>query len=87
MTGLGVVWILVGIVIVVAIIITTFEMNKIANNKGYEGYKYFWLCFCAGIFGYLVVIALPDKKLQASVDKANGQNTNYTATTEQLPML
>lgn len=29
--------------------------------KGYHENKYFWICFCFGIIGYLLVIALPNR--------------------------
>lgn len=33
---------------------------RIAKMKGHPGQKYFWWCFCTGLVGYLMVVALPD---------------------------
>lgn len=38
------------------------EFYDVANKKGYESRKYFWIPFLLGITGYLLVIALPDRK-------------------------
>ncbi len=38
------------------------EFYAAAVQKGYEGKKYFWYGFFFGLVGYLLVIALPDKK-------------------------
>ena len=43
--------------------------EDIAYQKGHDGKKYFWWCFCCGttalgIVGYLMVIALPDRGKQ-----------------------
>lgn len=32
-----------------------------AKAKGYTDKKYFWICFWLTFFGYLLVIALPDR--------------------------
>ena len=37
------------------------EFASIAADKGYSESRYFWYCFIFGIFGYLMVIALPDR--------------------------
>lgn len=61
------------------------KFNKIANDKGYEGYRYFWIVAFTGIIGVLVVMALPDKKLRDAVIKAN--NDSYIVDNDQLPTL
>lgn len=33
-----------------------------AQEKGYHDKKYFWICFLLGAIGYLLIIALPDRK-------------------------
>ena len=38
------------------------EFKKIASYKGYDDEKYFWWSFLAGPIGYLMVVALPNKK-------------------------
>jgi uncharacterized membrane protein YkvI len=54
-------WVL--IVCIIVLVVDYFIAKKfeyIANEKGYEGY--FWWCFWVGLFGYLMVVALPDRK-------------------------
>lgn len=43
------------------------EFFAIATKKGYNDSKYFWYCFLFGIAGYLMVVALPQKTVQAEV--------------------
>ena len=38
------------------------EFYAVAEQKGYADKKYFWYSFIFGLVGYLLVIALPDKK-------------------------
>ena len=38
------------------------EFYKIAAEKGFDEKKYLWLSFFFGLAGYLLVIALPDRK-------------------------
>ena len=38
------------------------EFYAVAQSKGYNDRKYFWYCFFLGMIGYLLVIALKDKK-------------------------
>lgn len=52
------VYIIVGVVIDV---IVSLEFNEIAHMKGYTAKKYFWYCLLLGLFGYLIVMALPIK--------------------------
>ena len=37
-------------------------MYEIAVMKGHSQEKYFWWCFWMAMFGYLMVIALPDHR-------------------------
>ena len=51
--------------ILIAIAVSYFLANcfyDIACEKGFEERKYFWISFLLGISGYLLVIALPDRK-------------------------
>ena len=43
---------------------------EIACMKGHEQKKYFWWCFGMPCVGYLLVIALPDKKTERQEQKA-----------------
>ena len=42
-----------------------------AEEKGYHNKKYFWICFLLGAAGWILVCALPDRRLssQASPDE------------------
>ena len=40
------------------------EFYDIAEQKGYSDVKYFWYSVLFGLFGFLMVIALPDKSSQ-----------------------
>ena len=37
------------------------QFYEVAQAKGYQAHKYFWMPFCLGFVGYLLVIALPDR--------------------------
>ena len=39
-----------------------YEFRNIAEMKGHDGKKYFWWCFVFTAVGYLMVVALPDRK-------------------------
>lgn len=58
----GIFWTIVLIYLIVDGIGAYF-MGKAAEDKGYEGWGCFWVCFLLGIMGYMYVIALPNKKL------------------------
>lgn len=40
--------------------LSAYEFDKIAHEKGYDGY--FWYCLLVPFWGNLMVVALPDKK-------------------------
>ena len=44
------------------------EFGKIAENKGYSFYYYFWLTFWMTSIGILAVIALPDRATQQKLN-------------------
>lgn len=48
------------IAIIIAFVVAS-EFATIANEKGYEGTKYFWYTLFLGMIGALMVIALPDR--------------------------
>ena len=56
-------WIILGLVIglVVAYIVAS-KFSEIAEMKGHDGRTYFWYTFWLGIYGILMVIALPNIK-------------------------
>lgn len=47
------------------------QFYEAAQEKGYHDRKYFWICFWLGYPGYLLVIALPNRRnsLQALPDE------------------
>ena len=59
------------------------QFQAVAEDKGYTGRQYFWLCFFLGITGYILVTALKDKQITKNVEteqaKANAEgSTNDT---------
>ncbi len=72
-------------------------MEKAAREKGYTDIHAFALCFWLGIFGYMYIIALPDRYLEKQVEeltdviKENGisgsMSTGFSADTYRLPEL
>ena len=70
-------WFLIicGVAIVIAVdFLLAFQFQRIAELKGHHEKIYFWWCFifgvCAlGFFGYLMVIALPDRGKQIVVEE------------------
>lgn len=62
-------WILGGIVALVLNIIIAACFADVAREKGFEENHYFWMCFIFGIAGYLLVVALPDKRIRAALSK------------------
>lgn len=80
---------LILLAIVVVLVIDYFiakEFYNIAIEKGYKSQKYLWLPFLLGLVGYLLVIALPDRKhsknnytsqfKSESVQKQNSMNAD-----------
>ena len=67
------------------------EFYVIAKEKGHDERKYLWISFFLGIIGYLLVIALPDRKMKYSIDSNSthqGQNsTDASSTYDDLPEL
>lgn len=53
---------IIAIVVIGASWYLAFEFNKIAQLKGYNSPKYFWVCLLLGLPGWLLVIALPQQK-------------------------
>ena len=53
-------------------------MYEIAVMKGHPQKKYFWWCFWMAMFGYPMVIALPDRR---------GAQAQSTPSADELPEL
>lgn len=67
--GIGTVILLLVIMLVIQAIGAVL-MSKAAIAKGYGENEHIWvICFILGIFGYLYVIALPDKIAQSQNQK------------------
>ena len=60
MESIIVLYIFIGIGALVIELMLAGKFESIANEKGYSGF--FWWCFFLNIVGYLMVVALPDKK-------------------------
>ena len=62
-------WYILGLIIALAFqIYVATRFASIAEEKGYNGNSYFWLCFLLGIVGYCMVAALPDVALYNKID-------------------
>ena len=65
MTGI----VIVLIVYVVIAFVAAAKFDEIANMKGHQGY--FVYCLLLGIIGWLMVVALPDRKQSSASDKSS----------------
>lgn len=54
------------------------SMYEIAVMKGHPQKKYFWWCFWMAVYGYPMVIALPDRR---------GAQTQSDPSADELPEL
>lgn len=72
-----------GLLILTAILVLDWfaakEMYNIAVMKGHTQKKYFWWCFWMAVFGYAMVIALPDRR--------GGQAAQSAPSADELPDL
>lgn len=69
------------LVLAIIIVIDWFAakaMYEIAVMKGHPEKKYFWWCFWMAMFGYPMVIALPDRR---------GAQAQSTPSADELPEL
>ena len=62
---MGVLWI-AGIVAIIITIAVAVKFDEIATDKGYDS-GYGWWVFFTGIFGMIMVAALPDKSRKEQV--------------------
>lgn len=51
------------------------EFYRAAEAKGFHSKKYLWIPFWLGLVGYLLVIALPTKRIEVS---SNSEENQYT---------
>jgi len=80
MTG---VWVVVCIVIIGVHCFLASEMSDSAKSKGHPKRKYFYVCVCLGLFGYLCIIALPDLKAREQREQLLAQFQNDKSTTKE----
>lgn len=76
------------LVIITALVIQYFVAKKFqecAEEKGYDGSSYFWLCFLLGVIGYCMVAALPDLYLRDRVEKVLRKLDSQTAQAQAQP--
>ena len=62
------------LLLVIVLVIDWFAakaMYEIAVMKGHPQKKYFWWCFWIAVFGYLMVIALPDRCSAQAIPSAD----------------
>lgn len=62
------------LILIVYICITAYLASiarNAANDKGYEGNKWFHICFWFNIPGYIIVAALPDLKAHELQEETN----------------
>lgn len=78
-TGMGWLWCLAVIAVLVIKILVAREFGRIAEDKGYEERKYYVLPFFLGIIGYLLIVALPDRHMRSLTDQAEKTQENHTA--------
>lgn len=51
----------IGFIVLGLCAIIAMEFQRVAADKGYTGSRYYWYPFLFGIFGMLLIIALPDR--------------------------
>ncbi len=63
--------IVVYILILIAVLAICFYLaskaGEIADDKGYDGDKWKWICFWLGLVGYILVAAMPNLTMQATL--------------------
>lgn len=59
------------VVILILDLILALAANSTAQDKGYDGSKYFHLCFWLGPIGFIVVAGLPDIRTRVKLDETN----------------
>ncbi|MCM1149392.1 MAG: hypothetical protein NC319_04810 [Butyricicoccus sp.] len=85
-------FVLAGLLVYVIIIIVfdwfaAKAMYEIAVMKGYPQKKYFWWCFGMAIFGYPMVIALPDRRGAQAQNAPSIDKTQNAPSIDELPDL
>ena len=58
----------VGIAVAINVLLSMW-FSKMAAEKGYDNWYYFWICFLFGVIGYAIVAAKPDANTERRIDK------------------
>ena len=67
-------WVILAAVAVVALASYLADcFYEVACEKGFENRKYYWIPFFLGLAGYLLVIALPDRKSECDALTQDGE--------------
>lgn len=66
-------WIYVvgGIIFLILGIFLASEASEIAKDKGYDGGKWFHMCFWLGLISYIMIAAMPDLALREKQEETN----------------
>ena len=70
--------ILSSILLIIIDYIIAQEFQQIANQKGFNERKYFWYSFLLGFAGWIMVIALPDRKSSYIINQPQTNSKNDT---------
>ena len=62
-------WIISGGIAVAVNVLLSMWFSKMAAEKGYDNWYYFWICFLFGVIGYAIVAAKPDANTERRIDK------------------
>jgi len=87
-------WIILSVIVLLAVnLIGAYLMSQAAAEKGYTDINAMLICFLLGIFGYLYIISLPDKRLRQAVEEQNRllkkqtPSSDATVFSDELPDL
>jgi hypothetical protein len=68
-------YIIIFLIAIFVNIILSVKFSEIADEKGYNGKNYFWLCFFLGSIGFIMVAALPDLTLRYYLNQFQSNST------------
>jgi len=78
-------WYIVAAIIgLIANALISARFASIAEEKGYDGTGYFFLCFFLGVVGYCMVAALPDYTLHNMVNALRKSNHDVEKAVHQV---
>ena len=74
-----IIYIVALLIIIIAHCLVVTEFANIAEEKGFARRRYWHFCFWLGFAGYLIVIALPNRKLTELSKVLSGLDVDSTA--------